>query len=136
MPAGDGIRIDSGVRAGDRVPPDYDPLLAKLLVVAPTRAAAIAKLRDALDDVQVTGIMTTLPFHRFVAREPTFAAGELSTDWVAECWDGAADRARAIGAAYAAAATAALAAAPEVTEAVMSHWRRAAREDSRDRWPE
>ena len=53
---------------------------------------AIARLRRVLDDIDVGGIQTTLPFGRFVARHPTFIAGDLSTGWVAD-WDGAAQHA-------------------------------------------
>ena len=86
MPAGPGVRVDTGGRAGDRVPPDYDPLIAKLMVVDADRPAAIARLTRALDETVVTGIQTTLPFHRFVARHPGFAAADVSIDWVAEEW--------------------------------------------------
>ena len=63
------------------------------MVHAADRPAAIDRLRRALDETEVAGIQTTLPFHRFVARHPGFRAGDLSTDWVAEHWDGAAERA-------------------------------------------
>jgi acetyl/propionyl-CoA carboxylase alpha subunit len=96
MPAGPGVRVDTAAEAGERVPPDYDPLIAKILVVAGDRRAAIDRLRRALDETVVSGIQTTLPFHRFVARHPGFATGDLSIDWVADHWDGEADRARAL----------------------------------------
>jgi acetyl/propionyl-CoA carboxylase alpha subunit len=103
MPAGPGVRVDTALEAGDRVPPDYDNLIAKIMVVDVDRPAAIARLRRALDETEIAGIQTTLPFHRFVARSETFAAGELSTGWVGENWDGPADRARAAHAAQLAA---------------------------------
>ena len=59
-----------------------------------TGDAAIDRLRRALDETEIAGIQTTLPFHRFVARHAGFRAGDLSIDWVAERWDGPADRAR------------------------------------------
>ena len=89
MPAGPGVRVDTGFGAGDRVAPDYDNLVAKVMVHAGDRPAAIDRLRRALDETEVAGIQTTLPFHRFVARHDGFRAGELSTDWVADEWDGA-----------------------------------------------
>lgn len=95
MPAGPGVRVDSGIEAGDRVPPEYDNLIAKIMVLAGDRDAAISRLRRALDETEIAGIQTTLPFHRFVARSESFAAGELSTDWVGENWDGPASLARA-----------------------------------------
>ncbi len=86
MPSGPGVRVDTAVEAGDRIPPDYDPLVAKLLVVDADRGAAIARLARALEEVEITGIQTTLPFHRFVAAHEGFKAGRLSTGWVAEEW--------------------------------------------------
>jgi len=92
MPAGPGVRVDTAVEAGDRIPPDYDPLIAKIMTVGSDRAAAIARMTRALDEVEITGIQTTLPFHRFVFRDATFVGAELSTDWVAEHWDGPGER--------------------------------------------
>jgi acetyl/propionyl-CoA carboxylase alpha subunit len=98
MPAGPGVRVDTGFGAGDRVPPDYDPLIAKLMVVDADRPAAIARLARALDETVVTGIQTTLPFHRFAASHEGFREGRLSIDWVANEWTPAVehDRARAL----------------------------------------
>ena len=76
MPAGPGRPGRHGVEAGERVPPDYDPLIAKLMVVAADRPAAIDRLRRALDEIEIGGIQTTLPFHRFVARDPAFRRGD------------------------------------------------------------
>ena len=90
MPEGPGIRVDTAAAAGERVPPEYDNLLAKVMVHAPDREAAIDRLAAALVETEVAGIQTTLPFHRQVARHPGFRAGDLSTGWVAEHWDGAA----------------------------------------------
>ena len=96
MAAGPGVRIDTAMAAGDRVPPEYDPLIAKLLVHAGTRDAAIDRLRRALDETEVGGIQTTLPFDRFVVRHPSFRAADLSTGWVERWWDGAAQRRSAV----------------------------------------
>jgi len=95
MPAGPGIRVDTAVVEGDRIPPEYDNLIAKVMAEAPTRESAIDRLRRGLDEIEIGGIQTTLPFDRFVVRDPTFRAGDVSTTWVAERWDGPADRARA-----------------------------------------
>jgi len=95
MPAGPGVRVDSAIELGDRVPPEYDNLIAKIMVHAGDRDAAINRLRRALDETEIGGIQTTLPFHRFVARSQSFAAGELSTGWVGESWDGPASIATA-----------------------------------------
>jgi acetyl/propionyl-CoA carboxylase alpha subunit len=95
MPAGPGVRVDTAIEARDRIPPEYDNLIAKLMVHAADRPGAIERLRRALDEVEIGGIQTTLPFHRAVAADPAFAAGSLSTGWVAERWDGPAARAPA-----------------------------------------
>src|SRR4051794_37236050 len=68
MPAGPGVGVDTAAGPGKRVPPDYDPLIAKILVVDETRDAALARLSRALDETMVTGVQTTLPFHRYIAR--------------------------------------------------------------------
>ena len=141
MPAGPGVRVDTAVEAGDRVPPDYDPLVAKLLVVDTDRDAAIARLGRALDEVEVTGIQTTLPFHRFVAAHAGFRAGKLSTGWVAEEWDGAVREMREAALEIAAAVAASTASNPtrpdpgprDANQA--DGWHVAAREDAIDRWP-
>ena len=92
MPAGPGVRVDTALEPGDRVPPEYDNLIAKVMVHAGDRDAAIDRLRRALDETEISGIQTTLPFHRFVAIDPTFRAGTLSTGWVGEHWDGPGQR--------------------------------------------
>jgi acetyl/propionyl-CoA carboxylase alpha subunit len=148
MPAGPGVRVDTAIEAGDRVPPDYDPLIAKILVVDVDRDAAIGRLARVLDEVEVTGIQTTLPFHRFVARHAGFRAAELSTDWVGDEWEPAmeADRAAALEvAARVAAAVATGNGSPAqaadggprmaVRGEGASGWLQAGREEAVDRWP-
>src|SRR5262249_36293536 len=63
-PGGPGVRLDSHVVAGYRVPPNYDSLVAKLIVHQPTRALALAVMRRALAEFTVAGIHTTIPLHR------------------------------------------------------------------------
>ena len=78
MPAGPGVRVDTAVEVGDRVPPDYDPLICKLIVHAADRAEVLGRLRRALDEIEIGGVQTTLPFHRAMLAEPGFAgASEL-----------------------------------------------------------
>src|SRR6476469_5982451 len=96
MPEGAGVRVDTAGEVGARVPPEYDNLVAKIMVVADDRPAAIERLRLALDETELAGIQTTLPFHRFVARDASFASAELSTDWVEGHWDGETEREKAI----------------------------------------
>jgi acetyl-CoA carboxylase, biotin carboxylase subunit len=82
-PAGPGIRIDSGVAHLSEVSIHYDPMIAKLAVWGRTRNEAIERLRRALDEYQVVGITTTLPFFREVARDDEFVAGKLDTGFIA-----------------------------------------------------
>jgi acetyl-CoA carboxylase biotin carboxylase subunit len=81
-PAGPGIRLDTHCYAGYTVPPYYDSLLAKLIVHAADRAAAVARLRAALDQFVVEGIDTTIPFLRELVNDPDYAAGCFNTRWV------------------------------------------------------
>lgn len=87
-PAGPGVRVDSSLYPGLQVPLFYDPLLAKLIVWGKDREQAIARMRRALQEYQVVGVKTTLPFARWLMEHPRFAAGDLSTDFVAEEWTG------------------------------------------------
>jgi acetyl/propionyl-CoA carboxylase alpha subunit len=68
------------------VPLFYDPLLAKLVVWGRDRAQAIARMRRALDEYQVIGVRTTLPFARWLMDQPRFHEADLSTDFIAEEW--------------------------------------------------
>ncbi len=77
VPAGPGVRWDSGVRAGSEVGLAYDPMLAKLITYAPTRAAAIDRMARALNELRVVGVETSAPFHSRVMQEPDFRAGRL-----------------------------------------------------------
>ena len=70
-PGGSGVRVDSGVYGGWRVPPDYDSLLAKVIAHAPTRAEAMARMRRALDEFIVGGIRTNIELHKRLLEEPT-----------------------------------------------------------------
>ena len=81
-PAGPGVRVDNGYEAGMEVPVYYDPMLAKLICHAPTRDQAIEKMIRAIDDFQVTGVSTTLPFCRFAVDHPAFRSGEFDTHFV------------------------------------------------------
>ncbi len=81
-PAGPGVRIDSGVTAGAEVPSMYDPLIAKLVTWAPTRAHALARMRRALRELRVTGIRTNIPALLTVLDAPAFAEGRYDTGLV------------------------------------------------------
>ncbi|MBV8399227.1 MAG: acetyl-CoA carboxylase biotin carboxylase subunit [Acetobacteraceae bacterium] len=81
-PGGLGVRVDSALYAGYTVPPFYDSLIAKLIVHAPSRPEAIARLRRALDEFVVVGVKTTLPLHRRIVDEPVFQSGNYSIHWL------------------------------------------------------
>ena len=78
----DGVRIDAGVQAGDTVTPYYDSLLAKIIAHAPTRAEAIARMRDALQRFIVEGVKTNIPLHQKILASEAFARGELDTHFI------------------------------------------------------
>jgi acetyl-CoA carboxylase biotin carboxylase subunit len=85
-PGGPGVRLDTHVTAGYRVPPNYDSLVAKLLVYQPTRADALACMRRALDEFVVEGIHTTIPLLRDIFRNPAFLAGHVDTTFIERTW--------------------------------------------------
>jgi acetyl-CoA carboxylase biotin carboxylase subunit len=79
-PGGPGVRVDSHVYAGYRVPPYYDSLLGKLIVWGPDREAAVARSRVALRELLVEGIETNILFHRAILEDPTFLSGGFDTN--------------------------------------------------------
>jgi acetyl-CoA carboxylase biotin carboxylase subunit len=81
-PGGPGIRVDSGVYEGWRVPIEYDPLLAKLIGFGADRKQAIARLQRALDEYFVGGIKTNLSLFKQILRDPVFVAGDLNTSYL------------------------------------------------------
>ncbi len=78
-PGGGGVRVDSGVYGGWRVPSHYDALIAKVIAHGATRAEAIAKMRCALDEFIIGGIRTNIPLHQALLRDPEVIAGTMST---------------------------------------------------------
>ncbi len=85
-PAGPGVRLDSSLYEGMRIPLFYDPLLAKLICWGQDRSEAINRLRRALDEYVIAGVRTTIPFAQWLMRHPRFLAGDFSTDFIAEEW--------------------------------------------------
>ena len=81
-PAGPGVRVDSGFGPGSDVPPNYDSLVAKLIVHGSDRADAIARAGRALREFVVAGPATTIPYHRAILDNPDFRAGNLSTRFI------------------------------------------------------
>lgn len=82
VPAGPGIRVDSGVRAGDEVTIHYDPMIAKVIAYAPTRDDARRKLLYALRQMVVLGVTTNVRFLMRLLDDPVFAAGQVDTTYV------------------------------------------------------
>jgi acetyl-CoA carboxylase, biotin carboxylase subunit len=81
-PSGPGVRIDSGVRLNSEVSIHYDSMISKLAVWGRSRSEAIDRLRRALDEYEVSGITTTLPFFRQIVRDEEFIAGRLDTGFI------------------------------------------------------
>lgn len=82
MPGGHGVRIDTHVYSGYMIPPNYDSMIAKLIVTAQTREEAINKMRRALDEFVIEGIKTTIPFHRQLMDHPDYIAGNYTTKFM------------------------------------------------------
>ncbi len=106
-PSGPGVRDDSGAYEGAEISSFYDPLVSKLCVWAPTREAAVARMRRALSEYVVAGIRTNIPFHLALMSHPEFMAGRYDTSFIGRHEDvlltsgaaGAASDALALGAA-------------------------------------
>ncbi|RYY06539.1 MAG: acetyl-CoA carboxylase biotin carboxylase subunit, partial [Alphaproteobacteria bacterium] len=81
-PGGLGVRVDSALYAGYVVPPYYDSMVAKLIVHAPTRDEAIARMRRSLMEFAIQGIKTTIPLHRRIMEAPDFKAGDYTIHWL------------------------------------------------------
>ena len=82
IPAGEGIRVDDGFERGMEIPVFYDPMIAKLIVHADTREAAIEKMLYAIANYHIAGIQTTLGFCRFAVDHPDFRDGSFTTKFV------------------------------------------------------
>lgn len=81
-PGGHGVRIDTHVYAGYTIPPNYDSMISKLIVVAQTREEAILKMRRALDEYIIQGVKTTIPFHQKLMQDPKFIEGDFTTKFM------------------------------------------------------
>jgi acetyl-CoA/propionyl-CoA carboxylase, biotin carboxylase, biotin carboxyl carrier protein len=101
LPAGPGVRVDTGVEQGSVIGGNFDSLLAKVIITGETRVEALERARRALDEMVVDGIATVLPFHRLVVRDPAFTTEPLSphppsqparftvhTRWIETEWSG------------------------------------------------
>jgi acetyl-CoA carboxylase biotin carboxylase subunit len=85
-PGGPGVRLDSHAVAGYRIPPNYDSLVAKLLVHQPSRAEAVAVMRRALGEFVVEGVHTTIPIHLDIMNHPAFQGGTVDTTFIERTW--------------------------------------------------
>ncbi len=82
LPAGNGVRVDTGLYTGYRIPSEYDSMIAKVIVHAPTREAALMKMRSALNEMLVVGVETNLDFQYQIIRNPIFAEGKADTGFI------------------------------------------------------
>ena len=85
VPTGEGVRFDTMLYEGYTVPPFYDSLLGKLIVWCETSDACIARLADALDNLEIRGLATTIPLHQALAADPSVASGDVHTRFL-EPW--------------------------------------------------
>ncbi|GAB4400294.1 MAG: acetyl-CoA carboxylase biotin carboxylase subunit [Microscillaceae bacterium] len=79
LPGGHGVRIDSHIYSGYVIPPNYDSMIAKLIVSAQTREEAIIRMKRALQEFVIEGIKTTIPFHIRLMDDPKFRSGKFTT---------------------------------------------------------
>ena len=82
LPQGEGVRVDDGFDEGMDIPIYYDPMIAKLIAHGHNRADAIQKLKKAIEDYQIKGVKTTLPFGTFVLNHAAFTTGDFDTKFV------------------------------------------------------
>ena len=84
QPGGHGVRLDTHAYAGYRIPPYYDSMISKLIVVAQTREEAITKMERALDEYIIEGVKTTIPFHKKLMKHERFRSGDFTTKFLEE----------------------------------------------------
>lgn len=82
LPAGNGVRVDTALYTGYRIPSEYDSMIAKVIVHAPDREAALQKMRSALDEMVISGIQTNLDFQYQILRNPEFCEGRADTGFI------------------------------------------------------
>ncbi|MFM5967632.1 MAG: acetyl/propionyl/methylcrotonyl-CoA carboxylase subunit alpha [Micrococcales bacterium] len=92
-PSGPGVRVDTGVESGDVISGSFDSMVAKLIVTGATREEALARSRRALDEMEVNGLPTVLPFHRKIVNDPAFIGDVANnrfgvyTRWIETEWN-------------------------------------------------
>jgi len=82
IPGGNGVRVDSHCYTGYTIPPNYDSMIAKIIVSAPTRLETIDRMKRALDEFIIEGIKTTIPFHKRLMNNPQFRDGNFNTSFL------------------------------------------------------
>jgi acetyl-CoA carboxylase biotin carboxylase subunit len=87
MPGGHGIRIDSHVYAGYTIPPNYDSMIAKLIVSGQSREEVITRMKRALQEFVIEGVKTTIPFHIKLMDNPQFRSGKFTTKFLETSFD-------------------------------------------------
>lgn len=90
-PTGPGVRVDSSLYPGLDVTVDYDPMLSKLMVWGPTREEAMDRMLRALQEYEIVGVRTSIPFHQVLFQTPEFREGRFDTAFVGRMWPGIAD---------------------------------------------
>lgn len=83
-PGGFGVRVDSAVYPGYKIPPYYDSMVAKLITYGNSRSEAIDRMKRALDEFFIEGVKTTIPFHKRVMNHPVFLSGDFNTKFLEE----------------------------------------------------
>ena len=84
LPTGPGVRVDTGVYSGFQITPYYDSLISKVIVKGETRAQAILRMRRALAEYSLVGVLTNIPFHQNILTQARFIAGNFDTRFVEE----------------------------------------------------
>lgn len=82
IPGGRSVRVDTHAYAGYKIPPNYDSMIAKLIVSAPTREEAISRMKRALDEFIIEGVKTTIPYHKQLMNDPGFLSGNFDTQYL------------------------------------------------------
>ena len=82
LPSGNGVRVDTALYTGYRIPSEYDSMIAKVIVHAPNRDAALQKMRSALDEMVIMGVETNLDFQYRILKNPEFCEGKADTGFI------------------------------------------------------
>jgi acetyl-CoA carboxylase biotin carboxylase subunit len=82
IPGGHGVRVDTHIYAGYTIPPNYDSMIAKLIVTARTREEVIVRMKRALQEFVIEGVKTTIPFHIKLMDDPQFQSGKFTTKFL------------------------------------------------------